>query len=100
MNIHVENLKLEGITKIQKCFSVSECEKFIQSLEEIVIANKKQINYTSGENSTFTPNFFRHNLELLELIDIPIVNDISIFEFIPNYPRINHCSKFMINICP
>ena len=48
MNIHVENLKLEGITKIQKCFSVSECEKFIQSLEEIVIANKTK---TIGENS-------------------------------------------------
>tara|TARA_B100000963_G_C22629173_1_gene673973 strand:- start:2227 stop:2982 length:756 start_codon:yes stop_codon:yes gene_type:complete len=76
MNLHVENLKLEGITKIQKCFSVSECEKFIQSLDEIVIANKKKINYTSGGNSTFTPNFFRHNLDLLKLIDIPIVNDI------------------------
>lgn len=76
MKIHIENLKTDGITKIQECFSSSECEKFIHSLEEIVITNKKIINYTSGENSTFTPNFFRHNLDLLDLVDIRIVNDI------------------------
>ena len=76
MNLHIKNLKFDGVTKIKQYFSTSDCQNFINSLEEIVISNKKTINYTSGENTTFTPNFFRHNLDLLDLVDIPIVNEI------------------------
>ncbi|MDB3892432.1 phytanoyl-CoA dioxygenase family protein [Alphaproteobacteria bacterium] len=73
---HVENLRLNGLTKIENCFSHEQCANFVTELEEIVEKNSKSLKYTLGENATFTPNFFRHNLELLALVDIPQVGQI------------------------
>lgn len=73
---HVNKLKLEGLTKIEGVFSNAQCENFISKLQTIVEFNRRTIGYTQGQNTTFTPNFFRHNLELISLINIPVVDKI------------------------
>ena len=73
---NVSQLKLNGYTVLKDVFSDSECETFIHSLSKIVKINSKELPFTIGKNSTFTPNFMRHNSELMQLINIKPVDDI------------------------
>ena len=73
---HKSKLKLDGLTILEGAFSSSQCKYFIEKLQKIVEFNRRTISYTQGQNTTFTPNFFRHDLDLLALVNIPAVDEI------------------------
>ena len=73
---NVNELKSNGYTIIRDVFSLKECEIFIHHLENIVEKNSSELSYTVGKDSTFTPNFMRHEPELMRLVNIDPVDSI------------------------
>ena len=73
---HKSKLKLDGLSILDGAFSSAQCKYFIEKLQMIAEFNRQTMSYTQGQNTTFTPNFFRHDLDLLALINISAVDEI------------------------
>jgi len=65
---HIRQLKINGLTFIEKAFSVKECEEIKIKLDNIIDKFRKKKILGANKNSQIIYNPFRHDIELIKLI--------------------------------
>ena len=88
LNKHIKNLNTNGITYIQKAFSLNECRDFVKKFERLLIKFEKKYRRL-GNNCQVIQNYFCYDRSLISLLYHKQIDTILTKAIDKNYVLIN-----------